>query len=151
MKCKKIIAVLLTVVLTLCAFSTIAYASDVPNDQPDEFFEFILPDPLKRVNANGDFTFKFENALVSTLFKPVRTSVTISCITSTDSGAWFTVALYDIQDNKIGSFTAKDNGKEYSKTFNGLSTSTDYYFRLDKVNWTNDAVVEGTGHVTNLY
>lgn len=150
MKCKKIIAVLLTVVLTLCAFSTIAYANDVPNDQPDEFFEFILPDPLKRVNANGDFTFKFESAVDSTLFKPVRTSVTISCITSTDSGAWFWVVLYD-GSNRIGSFTAKDNGKEYSKTFSGLSTSTYYHFRLEKVNWANQATIEGTGHVTNLY
>lgn len=44
--------------------------------------------------------------------------------------------------DKIGSFTAKDNGKEYSKTFHGLSTDTYYYFRLDKTNWLNQAVVK---------
>ncbi len=151
MKIKKFIAILLTVVLTLCTFSTIAYASDVPDKQSDEFIEFVLPDPLKRVNANGDFTFKFSSAVESTFFKPVRSSITISCITSTDSGAWFWVVLYDSSNNRIGSFTAKDNGKEYSKTFNDLDTSTYYSFILEKVNWTNEATIEGTGHVTNLY
>lgn len=150
MKFKKTIAILLTIVLTLCTLSTIAYASDAPNDQPDEFIKFILPDPLKRVNVNGDFTFKFSSSLESTLFQPVRSSITISCITSTDSGSWFWVVLYD-GSNRIGSFTAKDNGKEYSKTFSGLSTSTSYHFRLEKVNWANQATIEGTGHVTNLY
>ena len=107
--------------------------------------------PINVSTAKADFTFKFGSAVESTLFKPVRSSVTISCITSTTSGSWFRVTLYGPEDKSVGSFTAKDNGKEYSKSFNNLDTNKYYYFRLEKVNWANQSVIEGTGHVTNIY
>lgn len=151
MKFKKIICVVLTLTLLLSALSILSYAEENENTQPNEYFCFIDADSNKRINSQGDFTFKFGSAVESTLFKPVRSSVTISCITSTTSGSWFRVTLYGPEDKSVGSFTAKDNGKEYSKSFNNLDTNKYYYFRLEKVNWANQSVIEGTGHVTNIY
>lgn len=151
MKMKRFLSILLVVVITLSLFSFTAYTSDTDSDDTSSYFEFIPNDPNKRIDSNGDFTFKFNWSVDSTSFTPKKTAITISCITSTDSNSWFTVTLFDSSNNEIGSFRCTDNGREYSKTFNGLSTTTSYHFNLRKVNYFNNAEIIGSGHVTNLY
>lgn len=152
---KKIISILLVTTIIFCAFSMPSFAKPV-NDtyENDEYFEFAQPSQNERIDSNGNYTYRFHTEVRSDSFKPTRTSITITSITSTTSNSWFRITLYEYvssgDDKEIGYISCKDDGLEDSKTFTGLKTNATYYLVIRKTNWLNSNVVVGNGHITNI-
>ena len=115
---KRITAFAIVATLLFSIFSLPIYASDSELDLTGAKFEFVETSANKRIDENGDFTYAFMNAVISDYFKPTRTSITITSITSTETGAWFSITLFEANTgDKIGSLSCKDDGMEDSKTF----------------------------------
>lgn len=142
---KKFCSLILAVAIALSFSSSVAFATSNSNGT----FEFVPVSSTERINKYGDFWYEFDNSLISDYFSVTRSSITVTSITSTNTKTWFYIVLYK-DSEKIGSLLCKDNGKEYSKTFDNLIVGETYHFIFSKFNYFNDDLVKGEGHITNI-
>ena len=138
---KKALSFVLAIIISISSVFTVAFASE----SSDGNFEFAVPSDNERIDRHGDFWYEFEDSLISDYFKVTRSSITITSITSTNTKAWFYIVLRK-DGEEVGSLLCKDNGKEYSKTFNNLVVGGMYHLTISKFNF----LVKGEGHITNI-
>lgn len=156
MKYKKIIALLLATILVVANTSNIAFASNSIQDE-EQFFEMVWFDDdgniiQPRINADGTFTYSFVNRLHSRHFQATSDKISLSFITTSDSKAYYYIALYDVTDDptnpsfKTMTQSQDDVNKADSKTFN-VEKGRKYRLTFSKVNPMNDSQITGRGTI----
>ena len=145
----------LATIMLITALPSSAYADDVPTDY-EESFEIIWYNDdesivTPRINADGTFTYYFSDRLHSSTFTATSDKISLSFITSTNTKAYYYIALYDMTDDplypKYKSMTqSKDNNTADSKTFN-VKKGRKYRLTFSKVNPKNNDWIRGKGTI----
>lgn len=156
MKLKKIIAVLLSAMLLLASTVNLAFASDTVSED-EQVFELVIFDDngiQPRIDADGTFSFSFNSRLHSDHFTATSDTIALSFITSTNSKAYYYIALYDVTDDPVNptfkSMTqSKDDTKADSKTFN-VTKGRKYRLTFSKVNPRNTDTITGQGTIYGI-
>lgn len=141
--------------MLITALPLSAYADDVPTDN-EESFEIVwynddgtIIRPI--INADGTFTYYFSTRLHSSTFTATSDKISLSFITSTNTKAYYYIALYDMTDDPLyptfKSMTqSKDNNTADSKTFN-VKKGRKYRLTFSKVNPKNEDWIRGKGTI----
>ena len=153
MKLKKFFSIFLATIMIITAIPLSAYADDIPTDN-EESCEIIwynddgsIVAPI--INKNGTFTYYFSDRLHSSTFTATSNKISLSFITSTNTKAYYYIALYDMTDDSLyptfKSMTqSKDNKTADSKTFN-VKKGREYRLTFSKVNPKNNDWIRGKG------
>lgn len=158
MKFKKLIAIFLATLMLMTGLTSLAFASDA-SEENEQKFELILYNDdgstvKPRINADGSFTYSFTSRLHSGHFTATANKISLSFITSTNSRAYYYIALYDVTDDPVNptfkSMTqSKDNNNADSKTFN-VTEGREYRLTFEKVNPNNLDWVTGKGTIQGI-
>lgn len=156
MKLKKVVALLLAVVMLSMSFATISYASDGSGEEEQSFELTFTSDSgiAPRINSDGSFTYYFSTRLHSDTFTATSDKISLSFITSTNTRAYYYIALYDMTDDPIDptfkSMTqSQDNNQADSKTFN-VKKGRKYRLTFSKLNPKNDDWIRGKGSIQGI-
>lgn len=155
MKFKKFFSLFLSAIMLITALPSSAYADDTSTDN-EESFEIVWYNEdgsivQPRIDSDGTFTYDFTNRLHSSSFTATSSKISLSFVTSTNTKAYYYIALYDMTDDPsdptFKSMTqSKDNNTPDSKTFN-VTKGRRYRLTFSKVNLRNTDRVKGKGTI----
>ncbi len=159
MKFKKIITLLLATVFLIVNTVNLAFASDTIQED-EQVFELVWFDEegenvQPRINADGYFTYSFTGRMHSSHFTAASDKISLSFITSSNTKAYYYIALYDVTDDPIDpafkSMTQSkdDSNKADSKTFN-VKKGRKYRLTFSKLNPRNTDRIIGEGTIYGI-
>lgn len=159
MKLKRIITLLLATIFLMANTTNLAFASDTIQED-EQVFELVWFDDegnivQPRINADGSFTYSFSTRLHSDHFTATSDTISLSFITSTNTKAYYYIALYDVTDDptaptfKTMTQSKDDSDKADSKTFN-VTKGRKYRLTFSKLNPRNTDTIKGKGTIYGI-
>lgn len=155
MKLKKFFSLFMATIMIITVLPLSVHANDLPASN-EESFEIVWYNDdgsivRPRIASDGSFTYYFSNRLHSSAFTATSDKISLSFITSTNTKAYYYIALYDLTDDPLNptfkSMTqSKDNTNADSKTFN-VKKGRKYRLTFSKVNPNNSDWIRGKGTI----
>lgn len=150
---------MLAILILVTSNSALLVLAGDTNNERDGSFELIFYDDdgsavQPRINADGTFTYSFTSRLHSSIFTATSDKISLSFITSTNTKAYYYIALYDVTESTTNptfkSMTqSKDNNTADSKTFN-VTKGRRYQLTFSKLNPKNYDLVSGRGTIYGI-